>query len=73
MELNSVKLYIKRGDKPFTEGIVGHFKLLKDRTTLDERLCKPSFIFPDRLLSAQKPTSISSRTAVENIHKCPRQ
>lgn len=38
MELNSVKLYIKRGDKPFTEGIVGHFKLLKDRTTLDERL-----------------------------------
>ncbi|KAF9454414.1 hypothetical protein P691DRAFT_797195 [Macrolepiota fuliginosa MF-IS2] len=38
MELKGVKLFVKRGDGPFAEGIVGHLKLLADRTTLDERL-----------------------------------
>jgi hypothetical protein len=40
MELKGVRLYVKRGEKPFAEGMVGHCKLLKDRTTLEERLCK---------------------------------
>ncbi|EKM81587.1 hypothetical protein AGABI1DRAFT_125958 [Agaricus bisporus var. burnettii JB137-S8] len=38
MDLKNVKLFTKRGDKPFTEGVVGHLKLLADRTTLEERL-----------------------------------
>lgn len=38
MELKGVKLYVKREDKPFAEGMVGHCKLLKDRITLEERL-----------------------------------
>lgn len=40
MELKGVKLFTKRGDKPFAEGVVGHVKLLADRTTLEERLCE---------------------------------
>ncbi|KAF9529018.1 hypothetical protein CPB83DRAFT_906497 [Crepidotus variabilis] len=38
MELKNVKLYIKRGNKNFGEGIPGHLKLLSHRTTLEERL-----------------------------------
>ncbi|KAJ3576553.1 hypothetical protein NP233_g366 [Leucocoprinus birnbaumii] len=38
MDLKGVKLFVKRGDKPFAEGMVGHCKLLKDRTTSEERL-----------------------------------
>jgi hypothetical protein len=41
MELKNVKLFTKRGNKPFTEGVVGHLKLLADRTTLEERLREP--------------------------------
>lgn len=40
MELKNVKLYVKRGDKNFGEGILGHLKLLSHQTTLDERLCE---------------------------------
>jgi len=38
LELKGVKLYVKRGDKAFSDGVVGHVKLLSHRTTLDERL-----------------------------------
>lgn len=38
MELKGVKLFVKRGDKPFSDGVVGHAKLLSSKTTLDERL-----------------------------------
>ncbi|KAF8075252.1 hypothetical protein FPV67DRAFT_624457 [Lyophyllum atratum] len=38
LELKGVKLFVKRGDKPFSDGMVGHVKLLSNRTTLDERL-----------------------------------
>jgi hypothetical protein len=38
LELKGVKLYIKRGDKPFADGVIGHIKLLSNKTTLDERL-----------------------------------
>lgn len=38
MELKGVKLFVKRGDKPFSDGVVGHVKLLSSKTTLDERL-----------------------------------
>jgi len=38
LELKGVKLFVKRGDKPFSDGVVGHAKLLSSKTTLDERL-----------------------------------
>jgi hypothetical protein len=38
LELKNVKLYIKRGEKPFTEGIIGHVKVLESKTTLEERI-----------------------------------
>ncbi|KAF8909236.1 hypothetical protein CPB84DRAFT_1821788 [Gymnopilus junonius] len=38
LEQKGVKLYVKRGDKPFSEGVVGHVKLLSNRTTLEERI-----------------------------------
>ena len=31
---------MKRGDKPFSDGLIGHIKLLSNRTTLDERICE---------------------------------
>ncbi|TFK24548.1 hypothetical protein FA15DRAFT_414450 [Coprinopsis marcescibilis] len=37
-EIKGVKLFIKRGNKPFASGMVGHLKLLSDRKTLAERL-----------------------------------
>ena len=39
-EIKGVKLFVKRGDKPFSDGMPGHLKLLSDKTTLDQRLCK---------------------------------
>ena len=35
---------MKRGEKPFSDGMLGHVKLLSDRTTLDERI-RESFFF----------------------------
>ena len=40
LELKSVKLFVKRGDKPFSDGMMGHVKLLSNRKTLDERICE---------------------------------
>ncbi|KAF5379439.1 hypothetical protein D9615_006515 [Tricholomella constricta] len=37
-ELKGVKLFVKRGNKPFSDGMIGHVKLLSDKTTLHERL-----------------------------------
>ncbi|KAG5647386.1 hypothetical protein DXG03_000456 [Asterophora parasitica] len=37
-ELKGVKLFVKRGSKPFADGILGHAKLLSDKTTSEERL-----------------------------------
>ncbi|KAG5724541.1 hypothetical protein E4T56_gene17432 [Termitomyces sp. T112] len=37
-EIKGVKLFVKRGDRPFSDGMPGHLKLLSDKTTLDERL-----------------------------------
>ena len=37
-ELKGVKLFIKRGDKDFSSGILGHVKLLTHRKMSDERL-----------------------------------
>jgi hypothetical protein len=45
LELKGVKLYVKRGDKAFSDGVVGHVKLLSHRTTLDERLRELLVIF----------------------------
>lgn len=38
LEQKGVKLFIKRGDKPFSEAIPGHIKLLANRATLEERI-----------------------------------
>jgi hypothetical protein len=38
LELKGVKLFVKRGDKNFSDGMIGHIKLLSNKTTLDERL-----------------------------------
>ncbi|KAF8957138.1 hypothetical protein BDZ97DRAFT_122029 [Flammula alnicola] len=38
LEQKGVKLFIKRGNKPFSEGIPGQIKLLSNRTTLEERI-----------------------------------
>ena len=40
MELKGAKLYVKRGEKSFGEGIPGHIKLLSHRTTSEERIRK---------------------------------
>lgn len=37
-ELRGVKLFVKRGDKEFSDGILGHVKLLSRRETSEERL-----------------------------------
>lgn len=37
-EIKGVKLFVKRGNKPFASGMVGHLKLLVDRKTGKERL-----------------------------------
>lgn len=42
-EIKGVKLFVRRGNKPFASGMVGHLKLLSDRKTLAERLCECSF------------------------------
>ena len=55
LELKGVKLYVKKGDKSFSDGMLGHIKLLSHRTTLDERICEfHLFIFygtPQTLVS----------------------
>lgn len=38
LELKGVKLFVKRGEKSFSDGMLGHVKLLSNRTTLDERI-----------------------------------
>jgi len=48
MELKGVKLFTKRGNKSFAEGVVGHLKLLSNRTTLEERIRKSLQLLEDR-------------------------
>lgn len=38
LELKGVKLFVKRGDKSFSDGMLGHVKLLSNRTSLNERI-----------------------------------
>ncbi|KAG6816527.1 hypothetical protein H0H87_005389 [Tephrocybe sp. NHM501043] len=38
LELKGVKMFIKRGDKPFSDGMQGHIKLLSDKETHGQRL-----------------------------------
>jgi len=38
LEQKGVKLYVKRGDRPFGDGMFGHVKLLSKRTTGEERI-----------------------------------
>ncbi|KAF8638758.1 hypothetical protein AX17_001974 [Amanita inopinata Kibby_2008] len=38
LELKGAKLFIKRGDKPFSGGMVGHFKLLAGKENTGKRL-----------------------------------
>ena len=38
LELKGVKLFVRRGKKPFSDGMTGHIKLLSNKETLDERL-----------------------------------
>ncbi|KAJ3501018.1 hypothetical protein NLJ89_g9530 [Agrocybe chaxingu] len=38
LELKGVRLFTKRGSKPFAEGVAGHIKLLSNRTTMEQRL-----------------------------------
>jgi len=37
-ELKGVKMYMKRGSKDFTDGFMGHIKLLSSKTSEDQRL-----------------------------------
>ncbi|KAJ2928556.1 hypothetical protein H1R20_g8549, partial [Candolleomyces eurysporus] len=37
-ELKGVKLFVKRGNKPFSSGMIGHLKLLSEKSTSTERL-----------------------------------
>lgn len=37
-ELKGAKLFVKRGDNEFSTGMLGHIKMLKDKTTGEERL-----------------------------------
>ena len=38
-ELKGAKVFIKRGERDFCEGILGHAKLLKHKATGAERIC----------------------------------
>ncbi|KAJ7089737.1 hypothetical protein B0H15DRAFT_839001 [Mycena belliarum] len=38
MELKGAKLFVKRGDDNFSGGMLGHFKVLSNKTTLSKRL-----------------------------------
>jgi len=71
MELKGVKLYIKRGEKPFGDGIVGHLKLLAHRTTLEERIRE--YIILERTVNFHNyglhNLSFSSRTFMEGLHE----
>lgn len=40
MEIKGAKVFIKRGDRDFCEGILGNVKLLKHKETGDQRICK---------------------------------
>lgn len=37
-ELKGAKLFIKRGTKEYSTGMLGHIKLLSDKKTTEERL-----------------------------------
>ena len=44
LEAKSVKLYVKRGKKNFSEGMTGHIKVLASKGTDSERLRESSCI-----------------------------
>ena len=44
-ELRGVKLFIKRGKKDFSAGILGHIKYLRDKHTGEERLGQSTWFF----------------------------
>lgn len=37
-ELKGAKLFVKRGQREFSSGMLGHVKLLKDKDSEEERL-----------------------------------
>lgn len=39
-DIKGVRLYIKRGERDFTSGMLGHVKLLSNKTSENQRLRK---------------------------------
>jgi hypothetical protein len=65
-----VKLFVKRGNKPFSSGMVGHLKLLSDKSTSTERLCEwfISLAFPfARSLTCPTRFSVPSGSFVAGV------
>ena len=61
LELKSVKLFVKRGDKSFSDGMMGHIKVLSNRKTLDERICElKTFLFVLFIYFGFPPTTLLS-------------
>lgn len=68
LELKGVKLFVKRGEKPFSDGMFGHVKLLSNRTTLDERiLFRREPLWKVSMNLRVQPTVRCSFVAEENV------
>lgn len=61
---------MKRGNRPFSDGMIGHIKLLSDKETLEERLRKFSSVFATST-PAELISSLPTRAALEDIHEYP--
>ena len=51
-ELKGAKVFVKRGERDFCEGILGHARLLKHKTSGAERIC--ALIHPLSLMNLSK-------------------
>ena len=69
LEQKGVKLYIKRGDRPFGDGMLGHVKLLSKRTTGEERIRASIAYYLDvySLISLRDKFSFPSRPSLESV------
>jgi len=66
--LKGVKLFVKRGDKSFSDGMIGHIKLLSNRTSLDERiLFRREPLWKISMNIRVQPTVRCSYVAEENV------
>ena len=69
-EIKGAKVFIKRGDRDFCEGILGNVKLLKHKETGDHRIREFCGACPD-MQPLTRCCSFPSGTGVESYDECP--